>query len=239
MDLPLPLLNETAAAWGVPLSATQSAQFATYAAELVRWNAHTNLTAITTPHDISVRHFLDSLACARYWMAPEPPTSLIDIGSGAGFPGVPLKLLWPTLRLTLVESVGKKAVFLQHLVDVLALPDVTIVQARAEVAGRDPQHREQYDIVTARAVAELRVLAEYCLPLVRAGGCMLAPKGSNLAPELSAAHAAIATLGGQVRIVAPVVLPGLEPRTIAVIDKLHPTPAAYPRAVGVPARRPL
>lgn len=231
------LLAETTAAWGLPLTDTQLDQFALYSDELRRWNTQVNLTAITDPEQIIVRHMLDSLSCARVWGAA--PQSLIDIGTGAGFPGLPLKILRPELRLTLVESIGKKVAFLQHIVTLLGLDQVEVLTARAEQIGRDPQHRERYDVATGRAVADLRVLAEYCLPLCRVGGRFLAPKGQAVAAEVEQAQTAFATLGGQLATVAQVVLPRSEPRAIVVVDKVAPTPAKYPRAVGVAARRPL
>lgn len=233
----LPLLAETAAAWGMSLSDSQHQQFATYAAELQQWNTRINLTSITSLDDIVVRHLLDSLVCALHW--GNPPTALLDVGSGAGFPGVPLKIWRPSLKLTLVESVGKKARFLQHMVDLLGLTDVTILHDRVEAVGQDRQQRERYDVVTARAVAELRVLVEYCLPLARVGGRVLAPKGSRIDEELVNAQRAIELLGGAVHAVLPVRLPRLAPRMLVVLHKRFTTPLHYPRAAGVPTRRPL
>ncbi|MCS7290800.1 MAG: 16S rRNA (guanine(527)-N(7))-methyltransferase RsmG [Roseiflexus sp.] len=230
-------LLKIATSWGLHLNQRQIEQFARYSVELRAWNTRVNLTSITDEREIVVRHFLDSLRCALSW--GDAPSCLIDVGSGAGFPGLPLKILRPELRVTLVESVGKKAAFLQHIVAALDLHDVTVVTARAEVVGRDPQHREQYDVVTARAVAELATLAEYCLPLCRIGGRVLAPKGSNVDDEIARAHVAIARLGGHLVSIEPVALPGVEPRTLIVIAKIAPTPAAYPRAVGIPAKRPI
>jgi 16S rRNA (guanine527-N7)-methyltransferase len=227
-----------AATWGIALSPAHQDQFAAYAAELQQWNQRINLTAITTSDDIVVRHFLDSLRCILAW-GHHPPRTLIDVGTGAGFPGLPLKILYPDLQLVLVESTAKKTRFLQHIVHLLALADVTILHARAEAVGADPSHREQYDVVTARAVSELRVLLEYTLPLARVGGRVLAPKGGAVEEECAAAQQALALLGGTLQAVEPVLLPGLEPRTLLVIDKTAATPARYPRAVGVPARRPL
>lgn len=230
-------LHTTAATWGLTLTDAQLAQFARYSVELQRWNERVNLTAITDERTIVVRHFLDSLAIARSW--GQEPDTLIDIGAGAGFPGVPLKILRPHLRLTLVESVAKKAEFLRQLSATLGLTDVTIIVARAEQIGRDPAHREQYAIVTARAVADLAVLAEYCLPLCRVGGRMLAPKGADCADEITQARAAIDRLGGTIAGTETIHLPDTEPRTLVIIDKIAATPAAYPRAVGIPAKRPL
>ena len=230
------LLEQTAASWGLALSVRQIEQLRTYAALLLRWNERLNLTRITTPDGIVVRHFLDSLTCALYWGAP---ASLIDVGAGGGFPGIPLAIARPGLQLTLVESVAKKADFLHHAASELALPTVTVLSARAEAVGRDGAHREQYDVAVARAVAELRVLAEYCLPLVRVGGRFLAPKGGQSEQEIAAAVGAIERLGGQLQVVAPVLLPGREPQALVVVEKITPTPALYPRAVGIPAKRPL
>jgi 16S rRNA (guanine527-N7)-methyltransferase len=231
------LLAETAAAWGLPLDQRQLDQFATYAAELRRWNERINLTAITGEREIVTRHFLDSLRCALSWGAA--PRSLVDIGSGAGFPGVPLKILCPELRLTLVESIEKKAAFLRQLITMLGLSEVTIIVGRAEIAGRETAHREQYHVATARAVAELRVLAEYCLPLCRVGGRFLAPKGARIEREVEDAQAAIAALGGRLAAVEQVELPDVEQRTLVVVEKIAPTPPQYPRSVGIPAKRPL
>jgi 16S rRNA (guanine527-N7)-methyltransferase len=231
------LLAATAAAWGYPLSTNQLDQFNRYAAELRSWNERINLTAIADDSGIVTRHFLDSLRCARSWGSA--PQSLADIGAGAGFPGLPLKILRPELQLTLVESIAKKAVFLRHIVDTLGLAHVEIVVSRAEAVGRDPAQRERYDVAVARAVAELRVLAEYCLPLCRVGGRFLAPKGARIEDELQAALPAIGQLGGQLVGVEPVDLPEVEPRTLVVIEKIAPTPPHYPRAPGIPAKRPL
>ena len=230
-------LASTSAAWGLPLALAQIEQFASYLDELRAWNERINLTAITNPDEIVTRHFLDSLRCALSW--GQAPTSLIDIGAGAGLPGLPLKILRPALELTLVESIAKKAAFLRHIVDVLALSHVTVLVDRAETVGQHPAQRERYDVVVARAVAELRVLAEYCLPLCRIGGRFLAPKGAHVDAELAAAERAIATLGGRVAAVEPVELPGVEPRSLIVIEKNANTPPQYPRAPGVPAKRPL
>jgi 16S rRNA (guanine527-N7)-methyltransferase len=231
------LLATTAAAWGLQLDQSQLDQFATYAAELRRWNERINLTAISDDCEIAVRHFLDSLRCALSWGTA--PTSLIDVGAGGGFPGLPLKILRPELRLTLVESVEKKAAFLRHTVAELSLGDVSIIVDRAEKVGRAHIHREQYDVAVARAVARLRVLAEYCLPFCRIGGCFLAPKGAQITGELADAQKAIEQLGGRFIALEDVDLPGVERRTLVVVEKIGPTPPQYPRGVGVPAKRPL
>jgi 16S rRNA (guanine527-N7)-methyltransferase len=231
------LLATTASAWGLPLSSAQLDQFAAYAGELRRWNERVNLTAITDQAGIVTRHFLDSLRCAQSWGAQ--PASLIDVGAGAGFPGLPLKILRPELRLTLVESIAKKADFMRHMVDLLGLANVAIVVARAELVGRDTAHRQCYDVAVARAVAELRVLAEYCLPLCRVGGRFLAPKGPQIQSEVRAAQAAIERLGGRILAIEAVQLPEQDRRSLVVVEKVAPTPPQYPRAPGIPAKRPL
>ncbi|GIV97703.1 MAG: ribosomal RNA small subunit methyltransferase G [Herpetosiphonaceae bacterium] len=232
------LLQSTARSWGLQFDETQLNCFERYAAELRDWNERVNLTAVTDLEEIERRHFLDSLTCAFAWQGP-PPDSLVDIGAGAGFPGVPLKILWPEVRLTLVESIGKKAAFLRHLVDVLQLRDVEVITGRAEEIGRDPAHRERYDLAVARAVAALNVLAEYCLPLVRVGGMFLAPKGSDIEEELKAGRRAFGQLGGSLHEVYDVEIPGLPPRVLVAVEKLRPTSPTFPRRPGIPAKKPL
>lgn len=236
-----PLLRELlvpiSASWGVRIDEQALERFARYADELVAWNQRINLTRITDPRGIVIRHFLDSLACAQAF--PAPPASLIDIGSGAGFPGIPLKIIWPDTHTVLSDSTGKKTAFLQHVVTLLGLEDLQVVTARAETLGHDPRHREQYHGVIARAVADLAVLSEYCLPLCRVNGQFVAPKGATGATEAAAAQRAIMRLGGRLAEILPVELPEVEPRTLVVVRKVRSTPADLPRAVGVPGKQPL
>lgn len=186
------------------------------------------------------KHFLDSLTCTFAWREMEPPASLIDIGTGAGFPGIPLKILMPGLRLTLVESIGKKADFCRHIVDTLQLENVEVITARAEEVGAQDTHREMYDAATARAVAQLNILAEYLLPLVRVGGFAIAQKGNTAPAESQQANRAITILGGVIRPLILVMIPRVEEaRYLVVMKKIKPTPAAYPRRVGIPSRKPL
>ena len=225
---------------GVELSPVQEESFRVYARELLIWNERINLTAIREPADIIRKHFLDSLTCTFAWREMEPPASLIDIGTGAGFPGIPLKILMPGLRLTLVESIGKKADFCRHIVDTLQLENVEVITARAEEVGAQDTHREMYDAATARAVAQLNILAEYLLPLVRVGGFAIAQKGNTAPAESQQANRAITILGGVIRPLIPVTLPRVEEaRYLVVMKKIKPTPAAYPRRVGIPSRKPL
>lgn len=224
---------------GVSLSQRQLLQFAQYQALLLDWNERMNLTAVREPAEMRIRHFLDSLSCARV-MGELNGLSLIDVGTGAGFPGLPLKILFPQLKLTLVESVAKKGQFLQAVVAELALDDVTVLAERAEQLGQLPQHRQQYDWVVARAVAELRVLVEYLLPLCRIGGRMLAQKGEGVKEEIANAAEAIKLLGGSTPEIGQVTLPHREQlHYFVIINKLTETPAKYPRRVGVPSKRPL
>jgi 16S rRNA (guanine527-N7)-methyltransferase len=210
-----------------------------YADLLSEWNQKINLTAIKTPEEIRRKHFLDSFSCMLVTKGT-PTHQMIDIGTGAGFPGLPLKILHPEMHLTLVESVAKKTNFLSLVVQELGLKPVEIITERAEIVGQDPDHRERYDWAVARAVAGLPILVEYLLPLARVGGFVLAQKGDTALEEIKAAQPAIAALGGKAREPIPVALPGVpEKRFLVVIEKTHPTPAQYPRRVGIPSKRPL
>lgn len=223
----------------VRLAPDQLAQFMQYQALLLEWNERINLTAVREPAGIRVRHFLDSLSCARV-TGNLNGRSLIDVGTGAGFPGLPLKILFPQLKLTLVESVAKKGQFLQAVIDALALDDVAVLTERAELLGQLPQHRQQYDWAVARAVAELRVLVEYLLPLCRVGGKMLAQKGEGVQEEIKNAVQAIKLLGGSAPELEQVILPHRKQvHYFVVVEKLSNTPAKYPRRVGMPGKRPL
>lgn len=221
------------------LSPAQLAALSAYEKELLYWNERISLTAIRDSEGIRTKHFLDSFSCVLAW-ADAPPKTLVDVGSGAGFPGIPLKIIYPHLQLTLVESVGKKADFCQRIVDTLQLDGVRVIRTRAEKLGQDPAHRERYDWAVARAVAKLPVLSEYLLPLVKVGGTMLAQKGERGLAETQDAENALKILGGNLRQVIPVTLPGVvEERYLVLADKISRTPAAYPRREGIPAKRAL
>ena len=211
----------------------------TYEKELLEWNQKFNLTAVRDAESIRTKHFLDSFSCVLAWKA-NPPNSLIDVGTGAGFPGLPIKILYPQLKLTLVESVGKKAMFCQHIVRVLGLEHVEVIKSRAEDLGQNLQYREKYDWAVARAVANLNVLSEYLLPLVKLGGTMLAQKGENGPAEAQSAEKAMRMLGGRLRELIPVYLPGVaDDRYLVLVDKVAATPPKYPRKPGIPAKQPL
>lgn len=227
------------ALFGLELTAEQQRAFRIMAGELVAWNERVNLTAITEPEAIEIRHFLDSLSVLRA-VKLRPGCRVIDVGTGAGFPGLPLRIVQPQIALTLVEATGKKIEYLQHVLERLAIRDVSLVYGRAEEIGQQPEHREQYDVALARAVARLPVLVEYLLPLLRIGGRMVALKGESAAQEASAAQAALRLLGGELQRLIPVELPEVaETHYLVVIDKVAASPAKYPRRPGVPARKPL
>ena len=223
----------------IHVTSRQMMSLITYEKELLEWNQKFNLTAIRDVAGIRTKHFLDSFSCVLAWKA-NPPTHLVDVGSGAGFPGIPLKIIYPNTKVTLVESVGKKAMFCQHIVSLLGLEGVNVINARAEDLGQMREHRERYDWGVARAVAKMRVLAEYLLPLVQVGGRMLAQKGESGPAEVHAAENAIKLLGGEVRQLVSVTLPGVvEERHLVLVDKVATTPPGYPRKPGVPAKKPL
>ncbi len=225
--------------FNIHLTGRQVMSLITYERELMDWNQKFNLTAIREMEAIRTKHFLDSFSCVQAWKA-SPPTRLIDVGTGAGFPGLPLKILYPNLQLTLVESVGKKAMFCQHIVRVLGLDGVDVVQTRAETIGQDPKHRESYDWAVARAVANMNVLSEFLLPLVRVGGMMLAQKGESGPAEAQSAEGAMNLLGGKLKQVVQVNLPGVvDDRFLVLVEKTAATPPKYPRKPGVPGKTPL
>ncbi len=225
---------------GLQLNREQIRAFNQYEIELTDWNSRFNLTAIRDSEGIQTKHFLDSLTCLLAVEAANPPRSLIDIGTGAGFPGIPLKLLWPHLQLTLVESIQKKAGFCEHVVETLQLKQVEVLAERAEEIGQQERHREAYDVAVARAVAGMPTLVEYLLPLVRIGGRVIMQKGESAHAEVQASEKVIQMLGGRIRVIIPVVLPGVvEERFLVVLEKLARTPHAYPRRTGLPAKQPL
>lgn len=235
----LELLVTGAASLGVKISASQVEQFTRYYAALSTWNERVNLTAITAEKEVVIKHFLDSLSCLKGVDFPDGSETL-DVGAGAGFPGVPLKIVRPGIRLTSLDSVEKKLAFLRHLGDELGLSEFRVIHGRAEDLGRNPSHREQYSLVVARAVANLAVLGEYCLPFCRVGGVMLAMKGPTAAEEVAEAGRALEVLGGAVREIVALELPGGGgARRLVIIDKVRPCSPEYPRRAGVPEKRPI
>ncbi len=232
-------INDTKQLTNHSLTPLQVRQFEIYERELLEWNERFNLTAIRDPESIRTKHFLDSLTPCKELQNPSP-SRLIDVGTGAGFPGIPLKIIYPTMHLTLVESIGKKANFCRHMVEVLSLENVDVLNTRAEDLGSTPQHRERYDWAVGRAVAAMPVLAEYLLPLVRVGGGMLAQKGENAHAEAQSAEKAFRLLGGSLRRITSVNLPGVaDERYLVIVDKKAATPAQYPRRAAIIQKKPL
>ena len=232
-------LRELAQGYGIELGRRALEAFGVYQRLLIEWNGRMNLTRIVEPDAILVRHFLDSLTCATV-TGDLNGLSLVDVGTGAGFPGLPLKILFPEIRLTLTDSVAKKTRFLQAVVDELGMREVTVLAERAEVLGQQAAHREQYDWAVGRSVAHLRVLAEYLLPLTKVGGKMLAMKGGSAAEESAEAQNAITMLGGTAPTSKSIQLPNRdEAHYLLTIEKVAATPAKYPRRVGKPTKRPL
>ena len=232
------ILEKQCALTGITLNQTQLLQFGIYFDLLTETNKVMNLTALTSPQDVAVKHYIDSLLC--YDKLLMQGKKIIDVGTGAGFPGVPLKIYDPSLQLILLDSLEKRLKFLQDTVNVLQLSGVSFEHKRAEDAGQDKKLRGQSDIVVSRAVARLSVLAEYCLPLVKKNGFFVALKGSKYKEELLEGEEAFRILGGSLMSVKEVKLPGLDDgRAIIVIRKIKDTPAMYPRKAGLPGKKPL
>ena len=224
---------------GIPLTAEQIGQFSVYHEMLLDWNTRMNLTALTAPEDVAVKHIIDSLTAYDAALFDGART-LIDVGTGAGLPGIPLAVYAPHLTVTLLDALNKRVRFLTEVTAAMGVPNVRCIHARAEEAARTAEHRAAYDIVVSRAVARLPVLLEYTLPFVRVGGTLLALKGRAYAEEQKEARRAAEVLGGGRITARPVHLPGLDDvRAILTVTKERQTPAAYPRGGGAPPRRPL
>ncbi|MFC4077235.1 16S rRNA (guanine(527)-N(7))-methyltransferase RsmG [Salinithrix halophila] len=224
---------------GVELSGAQLDQFHRYYRRLVEINQQMNLTAITEEKEVFAKHFYDSLTLAHYLPFHELK-SLIDVGTGAGFPGLALKIAFPDIRLALLDSLNKRVVFLRELAEELDLAGVETIHGRAEETARLSEYRERFDLATARAVAKLNVLAEYCLPFVRVGGCFAAMKGPGLREEMKEGKRAVEKLGGQEIEERSLSLPeGMGERHLILIEKKVSTPKAYPRKPGTPLRKPI
>lgn len=228
---------------GLDLKASQIEKFQLYYQELMSWNEKMNLTAITDYDEVQTKHFLDSLSIAvalgeRKWA--KGSFRLLDVGTGAGMPGVPLKILLPNIRLLLLDSIAKKALFLRHLVTQLRLEDTEVVTGRAEDVGHHSQFREQFDLTVSRAVGKLPAVAELTLPFCRVGGIAVIPKKGQVEQEIDRANRAITLLGGKLAEIKNIHLEGLvEERFLVVIEKVSPTSLLYPRRAGTPQRHPL
>ena len=233
------ILAARAAEAGIPLTAEQIGQFSVYHEMLLDWNTRMNLTALTAPEDVAVKHIIDSLTAYDAALFDGART-LIDVGTGAGLPGIPLAVYVPHLTVTLLDSLNKRVRFLTEVTAAMGLQNVRCIHARAEEAARTAEHRAAYDIAVSRAVARLPILLEYTLPFVRVGGTLLALKGRAYAEEQKEARRAAEVLGGGRITARPVHLPGLDDvRAILTVTKERQTPAAYPRGGGAPTRRPL
>lgn len=224
---------------GITLNHKQLEQFERYYETLVEWNEKMNLTAITAKEDVYLKHFYDSITAAFYYDFTKP-LHLCDVGAGAGFPSLPLKIVFPHIHVTIVDSLNKRILFLNHLANVLNLENVHFIHDRAESFGVNPKYRESYDIVTARAVAKMSVLSELCLPLVKVGGYFIAMKAVNAKDELESGQKAITTLGGKMAEMFTFTLPIEESeRNILIIKKEKQTPKKYPRKPGMPSKMPI
>jgi 16S rRNA (guanine527-N7)-methyltransferase len=236
---PREILKSGAKELGIYLDELQLDAFDTFTKLLLEWNARFNLTRITDPSEIAVKHFLDSLSLLKFVDVPVG-SSVVDIGTGAGLPGVPLKIVRPDLDVTLLDSVRKKLTFVQALVSELKLSGVELVHGRAEDVGRAPAYREQFDFAVSRAVAKLNVLSELCIPFCRVGGSFVAYKGADVEEEIAAAERAISLLGGRIGAVHEFTLPCSDAqRSLIVVEKVRRTPNKYPRKAGTPEREPL
>lgn len=227
---------------GLELNQGQLEQFHTYYQELVDWNKRINLTRIIDYEEVQIKHFLDSLTVALVWetLTPGVGLRLIDVGTGVGIPGIPLKIVFPDIKLVLLDSVAKKAAFLHHLNHKLGLDNVEIVVGRAEEVAHEAPYRETFDIVLSRGVAPLATLVELTLPFCTIGGSFIAQKKGAIDQEIRQASKAISLLGGRLREMKRVNLEEFtDKRQLVIIDKVLPTPPKYPRRPGIPEKRPL
>ena len=231
-------LINTLSSWNFEIDDNKISQLDKYYEMLIEKNKVMNLTAITEFDEVLVKHFADSLSICT--IIPDDVKSVCDLGTGAGFPGIPMAIAYPDLQFTLIDSLNKRIKFLQEVVDALGLTNVTLVHARAEEAGRNKLYREQYDLVVSRAVANISTLSEYCLPLVKVGGYFISFKSGDIEDEIKQSGKAISKLGGKLQKPVLFNLPDTNiSRSFLVIDKEKSTPKAYPRKAGTPSKEPL
>lgn len=227
----------------IELSEMQLCQFMKYYELLVEWNQKMNLTAITDFDEVCKKHFIDSLSLVKadcFDFSTDTPMSLIDVGTGAGFPGIPLKIAFPDLKITLLDSLQKRVTFLQTVIDELSLDNIEVIHGRAEDFAKKDKLREKYDLCVSRAVANLTVLSEYCLPYVKIGGSFISYKSEKITEEMKDAKKAIVTLGGRVEKQVEFMIPHSDIyRNLFIIYKERNTPDIYPRKAGLPAKKPL
>ena len=234
----LELFQKDCEEMNMKLSGEQLQKFQRYFEALTEWNAFMNLTAITEFEEVLKKHFLDSLSIVKS-VDITKTHSLIDVGTGAGFPGIPLKIAYPHLRVVLLDSLGKRVKFLNHVIEELQLENIEAVHGRAEDFAKDARYREQFDLAVSRAVANLSSLCEYCIPYTKQGGHFVSYKSGNIDEELQNAQAAVNILGGTVKAVERFSLSDIGERSLVVIQKKRPTPKKYPRKAGVPSREPI
>lgn len=222
------------------LSERQLCQFQKYYELLIEWNSFMNLTAITDYEEVLKKHFIDSLSIVKAYDFTKGEVSLIDIGTGAGFPGLPIKIAFPNVKITLLDSLQKRIKFLNEVIDQLELIDIDTVHGRAEDYAKPEKLREKYDLCVSRAVANLSTLSEYCLPFVKTGGKFISYKSEKLTEELVQAEKAVSVLGGKVHNQVDYMLPSSDIyRNLLIIDKVKPTPKKFPRKAGLPAKEPI
>lgn len=223
----------------ISLTKKQEEQFSNYFQTLIKWNEKMNLTGLTEESDVYLKHFFDSISLSFY-VNIKDYESICDVGAGAGFPSIPLKICFPHLKVTIVDSLQKRIRFLEHLAETLELEDLNFVHSRAEDAGQNKKYREKFDLVTARAVARMSVLSELCLPFVKKSGIFAAMKGAQIEEELDKGQRAIETLGGRFKELHNFQLPIEESeRSIVIIEKKEHTRRKYPRQAGTPNRNPI
>lgn len=225
--------------WNITLSEQQEHQFGTYYEMLIEKNKVMNLTAVTEFDEVVKKHFLDSISLGRFEALDEKKT-MLDLGTGAGFPGIPLKIIYPDLTITLADSLNKRILFLEEVISELGLTGITAVHARAEELAKDRAYREQFDYCVSRAVANLSTLCEYCIPFVKEGGKFISYKSGEIEEESAAAKHAVFLLGGELKEIHKFEIPQTDlHRSFVVIEKVKKTPKAYPRKAGTPSKMPL